>query len=320
MFGAIIFIPLFLQLVYGVQPDELRPAHAAAHGRPARREHRLGAGHQPRGALQGLPHRRHRGHDPRHAPALPPRGRHRAVAGVGLHARGRHRHRARHAGARARRPERRAGARHRRRDVHGARSSAPWAGRSAWRCSAPIFASRLADELSARCPRRSPRGFSAAGSNISPAEVHALPPVVRDDFLLAFVDALQPVFVVGAALTAVAFALSWRLREVPLRASVYETAEHGVAHPAARTGLSSDRLMPSRARTSRAARRCRDGSPRCCAGWTASSGSRAARSTRRTTRGCRPTGSRRTTADTRTRPPGRSAAGSEAVDVRHPSE
>ena len=55
--------------------------------------------------------------------------------------------------------------------------------------------------------------------------MHALPAVVREDFLLAFVDALQPVFVVGAALTAVAFALSWRLREVPLRATTQQAAE-----------------------------------------------------------------------------------------------
>ena len=63
--------------------------------------------------------------------------------------------------------------------------------------------------------------------------MHALPPDLRHEFLLAFVSALQPVFLVGAALTAGAFALSWLLKEVPLRASVHETAEHGVAAPTA---------------------------------------------------------------------------------------
>src|SRR5215210_1021626 len=61
-----------------------------------------------------------------------------------------------------------------------------------------IFASRLAQELTAL-----PAGVASrlsGGVNISPSEVHALPPVVRHDFLLAFVDALQPVFVVGAGL------------------------------------------------------------------------------------------------------------------------
>ena len=42
MFGAIIFIPLFLQLVYGATPTELRAADAAADGRAARRGDRLG--------------------------------------------------------------------------------------------------------------------------------------------------------------------------------------------------------------------------------------------------------------------------------------
>ena len=53
--------------------------------------------------------------------------------------------------------------------------------------------------------------------NISPDQVHALNPVIRDEFLHAFVDALQPVFMVGAAVTLVAFGLAWLLKEVPLR-------------------------------------------------------------------------------------------------------
>ena len=41
--------------------------------------------------------------------------------------------------------------------------------------------------------------------------------MIRHDFLHAFVDALQPVFLVGAAVTLVAFVLAWLLKEVPLR-------------------------------------------------------------------------------------------------------
>ncbi len=78
-----------------------------------------------------------------------------------------------------------------------------------------IFASRLASELTA-LPADAAAKLSG-GVNISPADVHALSPEIRHDFLLAFVDALQPVFLVGAALTAVAFGLSWLLREIPLR-------------------------------------------------------------------------------------------------------
>ena len=57
-----------------------------------------------------------------------------------------------------------------------------------------IFASRLASELAA-IPGA---GGLSGGANIRPDQVHALPPAVRHDFLLAFVDALQPVFLVGA--------------------------------------------------------------------------------------------------------------------------
>ena len=89
-----------------------------------------------------------------------------------------------------------------------------------------IFASRLSGEL-AGIPGAS--GLSG-GANISPDQVHALPPAVRHDFLLAFVDSLQPVFLVGAAITAVAFVLAWLLREVPLRKTTHApTAEHVAA-------------------------------------------------------------------------------------------
>jgi EmrB/QacA subfamily drug resistance transporter len=80
-----------------------------------------------------------------------------------------------------------------------------------------IFASRLASELSALPPDVA--GRFSGGVNISPEQVHSLSPEVRHDFLLAFVDALQPVFLVGAGLTLVAFVLAWLLKEVPLRAT-----------------------------------------------------------------------------------------------------
>ena len=95
-----------------------------------------------------------------------------------------------------------------------------------------IFAARLNSELQ-------DLGLGdrfSGGVNISPDEVHALPAVVRLDFLHAFVDALSPVFLVGAALTLLAFGLSWLLREVPLRgttaaADLAQSAEAAVAAP-----------------------------------------------------------------------------------------
>jgi EmrB/QacA subfamily drug resistance transporter len=78
-----------------------------------------------------------------------------------------------------------------------------------------IFASRLTHELTTLPGDAAAR--LGGGLSISPDQVHALPLAVRHDFLLAFVDALQPVFLVGAGVTALAFALSWLLKEVPLR-------------------------------------------------------------------------------------------------------
>ena len=86
--------------------------------------------------------------------------------------------------------------------------------------------------------------------NISPDQVHALDPVIRDDFLHAFVDALQPVFLVGAAVTLVAFVLAWLLKEVPLRDdhAGADRSGHGPgrrrrAYAARRAGELGDRLQ-----------------------------------------------------------------------------
>ena len=50
------------------------------------------------------------------------------------------------------------------------------------------------------------------------------PPASATTSCVAFVNALQPVFLVGAALTAVTFVLAWRLKEIPLRATMDDAA------------------------------------------------------------------------------------------------
>jgi hypothetical protein len=114
-----------------------------------------------------------------------------------------------------------------------------------------IFASRLTSELAA-LPADAAARFAGGGVNISPDEVHALTPEVREDFLLAFVHALQPVFLVGAALTALTFALAWMLAEVPLRVTTHTAAELGgegaiagdTAAEAVAVPVSADRSAP----------------------------------------------------------------------------
>jgi EmrB/QacA subfamily drug resistance transporter len=104
-----------------------------------------------------------------------------------------------------------------------------------------IFAARLADEL-AQFPAEIAARFTG-GLNISPDEVHSLPPAAQQDFLHAFVAALSPVFLVGAVLTAVAFMLSWFLKEVPLRGAAAHPPAELAAEEAIAGGTGSHEIV-----------------------------------------------------------------------------
>jgi EmrB/QacA subfamily drug resistance transporter len=75
-----------------------------------------------------------------------------------------------------------------------------------------IFSSRLASELARRIP---------AGEHVptaaNPAVVRHLPAALRTPYVTAFAAALQPVFLTAAVVAFVGFLLSWLLREQPLR-------------------------------------------------------------------------------------------------------
>jgi hypothetical protein len=75
-----------------------------------------------------------------------------------------------------------------------------------------IFAAGLAANLAAALPPGTPLPDASA-----PAAIQALPGVTRSLYLAAFTGALHPVFWQGAALGALAFALTWFLKEIPLR-------------------------------------------------------------------------------------------------------
>ena len=65
-----------------------------------------------------------------------------------------------------------------------------------------------------------PSDFAAASggaASLSPTAVHALAAPQQQAYLEAFSGAMHGVFLVAAVITSVAFALSWLLREVPLR-------------------------------------------------------------------------------------------------------
>jgi hypothetical protein len=73
---------------------------------------------------------------------------------------------------------------------------------------------RLHVELAARLP-----AHAVIPKTVNPAVVRHLPPAARHAFEDAFAAALHPVFIVAAAVSLLAFALTWLLREVPLRTS-----------------------------------------------------------------------------------------------------
>jgi MFS family permease len=85
-----------------------------------------------------------------------------------------------------------------------------------------IFASRLADQL-AHLPRITAQ--LGSGVHLNPQQAKHLPAAVHADFLQAFAHALHGVFLYGMALAAIPFLLSWLLKEVPLRTTLTAAAE-----------------------------------------------------------------------------------------------
>jgi len=79
-----------------------------------------------------------------------------------------------------------------------------------------IFANRLSSELASRLP---------AGAKLpkttDPHTIGQLPPKVHAAFEGAFAAALQPVFLMAAGISLLAFALAWLLHEVPLRTGTH---------------------------------------------------------------------------------------------------
>ncbi len=82
-----------------------------------------------------------------------------------------------------------------------------------------IFASRLAGQI-ADMPRAAIARIGV-GAHIDPAAARQLPPAIRSQFMDAFAGSLHGVFLCGMLVAIVPFVLSWFLREVPLRDTVH---------------------------------------------------------------------------------------------------
>ena len=104
-----------------------------------------------------------------------------------------------------------------------------------------VFANRLTSELTAALHGAAvPAGF-AAGSGASRAQIDKLPPLLRTGVLHAYTQAIDRVFLVAVPVAAVAFILSWFLREVPLRATAGAADLGEGLGPARRSGRRSRR-------------------------------------------------------------------------------
>ena len=84
-----------------------------------------------------------------------------------------------------------------------------------------VFSNRLASEIVTELRGvRLPPGFSPSAAQANPVLIHRLPVPLRGDVVHAYTVSLQTVFLAAVPVALAAFILSWFLREVPLRAAV----------------------------------------------------------------------------------------------------
>jgi EmrB/QacA subfamily drug resistance transporter len=81
-----------------------------------------------------------------------------------------------------------------------------------------VFSNRLATELAADLAGiRLPAGFHAAAAQANPALLKSLPPAAHAAVLHAYTSSIDRIFLFALPVACAAFVLSWFLREVPLR-------------------------------------------------------------------------------------------------------
>jgi EmrB/QacA subfamily drug resistance transporter len=86
-----------------------------------------------------------------------------------------------------------------------------------------IFANRLANELSSSLPAGSKAAAGLSSGQIDPAQLQALPAALHDSYVHSFTDSISTVFLIAAAVGAIAFLLAWFLEERPLRKTIEES-------------------------------------------------------------------------------------------------
>ncbi len=90
-----------------------------------------------------------------------------------------------------------------------------------------IFNNRLAANLPKYLPPSALRAVHGSNVSASPAQLDALPPAIHHGYVLAFSDSLHAVFLIGAPVALLAFALTWLLKDLPLRGHAYLATDDG---------------------------------------------------------------------------------------------
>jgi MFS family permease len=88
------------------------------------------------------------------------------------------------------------------------------------------FGAIFTNELGRELTRSLPPGAHAP-THVSPAATQDLPAAIHEVYVTAVAVALHPVFLTATAVMVVAFVLTWRLRDVPLRETAGAAAEIG---------------------------------------------------------------------------------------------
>ena len=98
-----------------------------------------------------------------------------------------------------------------------------------------VFNNRLLAQLRATATPAELKLLQGGSFAANPAQIHSLPPEARDRIIDAFSHALQTVFIVAVPFALVAFFLCWFLKEIPLRKTAYVSTAQPPANGASGT-------------------------------------------------------------------------------------
>ncbi len=84
-----------------------------------------------------------------------------------------------------------------------------------------IFNNELVHSLPRYLPRQALRAVAGGRVSLNPAQLKMLPAAVHHGYVHAFTDSLDRVFIVAVPFAVLAFVLTWFLREVPLRTTTF---------------------------------------------------------------------------------------------------